>query len=319
MPRATRAGRPRLGPAVDSGLARWAARRSGESGRSATLPTCLVPTRAGRVRVHDTGHDTSVGTRDGTGHDDSCVVIVPDGPNVIEHYTEVIASLAVRRRVVCFDLPGFGFSVPGRRYDHSLDAGARAVLDVLDALDVSSATLSFSCANGFYALRVARIAPERVSRLVLSQTPSLVAMQEWVGRTVPRVIRVPVVGQVSGWILRHRAAAGWYRAALPSGADVEGFRRPAMLALNHGACFSLAGVVQGLGREEWSSLFGVDVPCTLIWGTGDRSHSRTDPATLLEAASHAEIVRFESGHFPDLEQPERFVAIAGGAATPGLV
>jgi pimeloyl-ACP methyl ester carboxylesterase len=98
------------------------------------------------------------------------VVFVPDGPNVIEHYAGLILALSERLRVVCFDMPGFGHSLP------RLEQGANTVLAVLDRLDIRSATLAFSCANGFYALRAARLAPGRVSSLFLSRTPSLDAM-----------------------------------------------------------------------------------------------------------------------------------------------
>ena len=77
-----------------------------------------------------------------------CVVFVPDGPNVIEHYEAVFALLSPRRRVVCFDMPDFGFSLPTPTYAHSLDQGANAVIGVLDALEIERATLAFSCANG---------------------------------------------------------------------------------------------------------------------------------------------------------------------------
>jgi pimeloyl-ACP methyl ester carboxylesterase len=262
------------------------------------LRTRYVETFAGLVRIRDSG-----------GHQRT-VVIVPDGPNIIEHYSDLFERLAESHRVVCFDMPGFGFSTPSARYDHSLDAGARAVLAVLDALRIDRATLAFNCANGFYALRLAQIAPNRVTRLVLSQTPSLSSMQDWVRRVIPSVIRMPAVGQVSAWLFRRRAASGWYRAALPRTTAVQPFEEPALRALSRGACFCLAGVVQGLAREQWSEFTGIATACTMIWGACDRSHAPTDCRTLLERVPHAEIVRFEDcGHFPDLEQPSRFAEI----------
>jgi pimeloyl-ACP methyl ester carboxylesterase len=286
-----------LGEFTDSVLTRLAARgRSGLHGE--VLPTRSADTPVGRVRVYDSGSGKP------------CVIVVPDGPNVIEHYEYLAGLLSQRLRVVCFDMPGFGFSFPRPSYGHSLDQGARAVLGVLDVLGIETATLAFSCANGFYALRAAQIAPKRISSLVLSQTPSLAAMRAWTDRVVPSPLRVPVIGQVAAWSLRKKSAHGWYKTALPGTTDAGPYQEKALHALSHGACFCLAGVVQGLAREHPASVIGVTTPCTMIWGPKDRSHRYTDPASLQECVPHAEILQFEDcGHFPDLEQPERFAEV----------
>ena len=282
---------------VDSLLSRFSAKqRTGTSG--GLLPTRTIDTAAGRVRAHDSGSAKP------------CVVFVPDGPNVIEHYDVLIGLLSKRLRVVCFDMPGFGYSFPQPSYGHSLDQGARVVLGVLDSLGIKKATLAFSCANGFYALRAARLAPERITHLVLSQTPSLTAMQAWTSHVIPRPLRVPLVGQVFAWLFRRKAAQGWYRMALPRTTAPEPFQEKALNALSGGACFCLAGVVQGLARESMASLSGVATPCTMIWGARDHSHKYTDPMSLHQLVPKAEIVHFEDcGHFPDIEQPERFAAL----------
>jgi pimeloyl-ACP methyl ester carboxylesterase len=282
-------------------LDRWLATRARKvARRRGAVPAGFqeVPTSAGRVRVADTG---------GLG---PVVVFVPDGPNVVEHYAGLIARLSPACRVVCFDMPGFGFSVPGAAYAHSLDQGAQVVLDVLDQLGIARVTLAFSCANGFYALRAARLAPERILGLVLSQTPSLKAMHAWTARVVPAPLKVPVLGQWLGWLFRRRAASGWYRIALPSGTDASGFRDVGLQALRCGACFSLAGVVQGLLREPANALGGIQAPCTVIWGRKDRSHRQTEPRSLLEIVPHAELIEFDQcGHFPDLENSGPYVRI----------
>lgn len=282
-------------------LDHWLAGLSFRRGSARQASMRFVPTSAGRVRVSDTG-----GAGAGT------VVVVPDGPNTVEHCARVVDLLSRRGvRVVCFDMPGFGLSVPGAAYTHALDAGARAVLEVLDGLGVERAVLAFSCANGFYALRAAQLAPGRVAGLMLSQTPSLADMQGWALRTVPKALRVPVLGQGLGWGLREKAASSWYGLALPRGADPAPMRETARRAFHCGACFSLAGVVQGLLREDPQAPLGSPcTPCTVLWGPQDRSHRRTDPASLLRHMPQARVVRFDDcGHFPDLEQAERFVGL----------
>lgn len=310
-----------IGAAVDSLLAhgsailrrrsrgRWLAGRNG-------WPTRGVMTSMGRIRVLDTVSASAVGPdrqgvircdhveRDEPEH---CVVLVPDGPNLIEHHERLIALLSSQVRVVCLEMPGFGHSLPGPSYRHSLDEGATVMLGVLDALGVGKVTLAVSCANGFYALRAARRSPERFASLVLAQTPSLAAMHNWTKRVVPRPLRIPVFGQVIAWLFRGRMAHAWYRSALPEGSDPEPWQRHARHALASGGCFCLAGVVQRLMAEKQESLAGVVTPVTIVWGTQDRSHRQTDPASGAQDLPQAEIVIFDrSGHFPDLEEPDRF-------------
>ncbi len=286
-----------LGSTVDSWLARYSARQR-KAAPGVALPTRDVETPVGPVRVYDSGSEKP------------CVVLVPDGPNVIEHYEHLISLLAPNLRVVCFDMPGFGHSVPRSSYGHSLDEGARAVIGVLDRLGIQRATLALSCANGFYALRAAQIAPERVSNLVLSQTPSIAAMRAWIGRNISSPLRVPVVGQVLAWTVRRKVAGGWYQVALPRTSEPGPFRDKALDALAKGACFCLAGIVQGLSREHDAALNDTMTPLVMIWGMKDRSHKHTDPTSLQACAPRAEILQFEDcGHFPDVEQPARFAAI----------
>ncbi len=286
-----------LSSLVDSLLTRLSAgQRKGATG--GVLSTCSIDTPVGLVRVYDSGPGNP------------CVVFVPDGPNVIEHYETLVGLLSQRLRVVCFDLPGFGYSFPQSSYGHSLDQGARAVLGVLDGLGIKQAALAFSCANGFYALRTAQLAPERITNLVLSQTPSLTAMHNWTNRVIPWPLRVPVVGQILAWLFRRKAAYGWYGIALPRTTALEPFQKTALDAISGGACFCLASVVQGLARGKAGSLTGVTTPCTMIWGAKDHSHKYTDPMSFCELVPEAEIVRFEDcGHFPDIEQPDRFAAL----------
>ncbi|QUP56580.1 alpha/beta fold hydrolase (plasmid) [Ralstonia syzygii] len=262
------------------------------------LPTFQVNTAVGAVRVYDSGSTKP------------CVVFVPDGPNVIEHDEVLIGLLVQRFRVVCFDMPGFGFSLPRPSYKHSLVQGANAVLGVLDGLGIRTAALAFSCANGFYALQTALMAPERITNLVLSQTPSLTAMHAWAYRTIPRPLRIPVIGQVAAWLFRRQAAHRWYGRALPRTTDAQCFRKTAHHALSSGGCFCLAGVVQGLIREKAEPLKAIETPCTIIWGTRDDSHRDTNPTSLREYIPQAEMIRFDDcGHFPDIEQPERYASV----------
>lgn len=287
-----------IGSVIDSYLARVA--RATALSRSAS-PARMLDTPVGPVRAIDTGGNAPA------------VLIVPDGPNVVEHYAALIGRLSGSVRVVCFDMPGFGFSPPSASYEHTLDHGADAVLGVLDALGLERATLAFSCANGFYALRTARRAPTRVTGLFLSQTPSLEAMHAWAARMIPLPVRVPAVGQLGVFLLRKQTARRWYDMALPRGVHAEtrrAFVEPALHALSCGSCFSLAGVSQGLLRGQQSDITAPGVPCTMLWGPKDRTHRHTRAESLLACVPDAQIETLAGvGHFPDLERQDRFAEL----------
>ena len=285
------------GARTDYLLTRLAARLGNKS--SATTARYLE-TAAGKIHVVDSA------TRDHAAAERPCIVLTPDGPNVVAHYAELIALLTPRFRVVCFDMPGFGLSLPAADYSHSLQQGAEVVLQALDQLGIASATLAFSCANGLYAVRAAQLAPPRIASLVLSQTPSLAAMRAWAYRMIPRPLRIPVAGQLISWLLRRKLAHLWYRSALPSHTCATAWQQLARQSFDAGGCFCLASVVQGLLRESLLAPLP-DLQCTLIWGEQDRSHRATLAASLLECLPRTNIVRFaDCGHFPDLEQPQRY-------------
>ena len=262
---------------------------------SAPAGARMLDTRAGMICVRDSGGAGPV------------LLMTPDGPNVTAHHEQVTALLAPHARVICFDMPGFGWSRPRMDYAHTLDQGAAAVLAVMDALDVREASLLFSCANGFYAIAAARAAPQRIRHLLLCQTPGLSAMPAWTKRNVPWPVQTPVLGQLLIRATRRKVAHGWYGAAEPDRERRAHFRAGADHALTHGACYCLAGVVQGLGRAVEAELTGVKTPATLLWGDADRSHKHTRAESMLELLPQAQITHLpECGHFPDLEQPQRY-------------
>lgn len=256
----------------------------------------LLSTQAGTLRILDTGGKKRP------------LMMVPDGPCVLEHYADLIDLLSPDFRVVCFDLPGFGFSYPAFDFDFSVSKMADTVVEVMDLLKISCAVLAFTCANGFIALHIAKHHPERVSHLTLGQTPSFQAMRQWDNQIIPRVLHVPYVGQLIMAGLTRKVAVGWYDRALPKGSGHKPhFAQQANQALKSGGCFCLASFVQGLSKVQDSEISGVSTPTLLIYGNKDLSHRHTNFSSLRDHVSSADIITFKGcGHFPDLECPQDY-------------
>ena len=92
-------------------------------------------------------------------------------------FLPTLAALADRFRVIAMDLPGFGDSDKpiGAAYDPRFFA--RAVVDLLDALELERAHLVGNSLGGRVALELGLREPERVRRLVLL-APSLAWRRE---------------------------------------------------------------------------------------------------------------------------------------------
>lgn len=238
------------------------------------------------------------------------VVLAADPPNVIEHHDHLIGLLAPRVRVVCFDLPAFGFSLPDRRFDFAPAHFAETVARFLERLGLAPYVLAFPCTAGLIALRLAATHPRLVSRLVIVQCASWAEQARWVrrvDRAAGGIIGAPVLGQLALAAGKRRNARAWYRAALPAGADSTPFVEPALAAFRRGACFCLASSFQAFARAEAPAATAVAQPALVLWGLADRTHHRTDRRALAPWLPDARWVEFErAGHFPDLEEPERF-------------
>lgn len=246
------------------------------------------------------------------------LVFLPAGPCSIEHYATLTTLLRDAFRVVIVELPGVGFSAPAPDYAHSLHDGGGAVSAVLQALSMPPATLVASSVNGFYALAATHAARARIDRLMLCQTPSLAAMQDWATRMVPPIMTLPVVGQLLNYNGRRRIATAWCRTAVADRMNRDAFARTARDVLRQGGCYCHAGVMQGMRScaiDDPLLTPPADLPVGAVWGQADRSHPRSAAATLHSLCPQAEMHPLEGvGHFPELEAPEAFATLLRAGA-----
>lgn len=264
-----------------------------------------LPQATIRVRVEGQGRPT--------------VVFIADPPNVVEHYDALFELLSTWTRVVCFEAPGFGFSIPKRAFTFTFQEYAQTVADLLIALRMEPYVLAFSCVSAYTALKVAADHPGVVSQLLLMQAPVWSEQVKW-SRRVDRkgLIATPYIGQAfmawqKRWVMQQ-----WYQAALPKTKPVAPFVEPSLKAFERGASFCLASLFQRWFSAKEPCFAPVIQPTLVLWGMSDRSHRHTNKKSILEYVPKATVVELEGvGHFPELEDPHRFREILGGFVAQG--
>ena len=258
-----------------------------------------LDTDYGKIRVFDTQTNLPV------------IINVPDGPNVIEHQLPLINSLAKDYRVVCFEYPGLGFSFPNKNYNYSFESGADLLLQVMDALNLNKVSLLFSCSNGYYAIKAGIKSSERFQHIFLSQTPSVAGITKWTEKSIPSMLKIPVIGQLTNALYARKLAGIWYKYSLPRDhPSRHEFTQIAKESIKDGGCFCLSSLVQGLAKDREQTLDLKGVPTTLVWGSLDFTHRKTDKESILDHITDCEIIEFEDcGHFPELERTKDYVRL----------
>lgn len=263
--------------------------------------TNYLGTDFGKIRFFDSGGKKPV------------IINVPDAPNNIEHHLNLFEELSKSYRVVCFEYPGVGFSFPNPKFDYSFKHGSDLIFQLMDILRIETASLLFSCSNGYYALHAAMQNGHKFDHIFISQTPSIESIVAWTKTTVPSILKMPIIGQVANKILIKKFSSVWYDIALPRDSVIkEDFKTTAHDLNKQGACFCLSSLVQGLQKEKDQILNLPETKVTLIWGARDYSHRNTDKASIKTHVNNCEIIEFPNcGHFPELEDTKKFVRLVG--------
>lgn len=249
------------------------------------------------------------------------IVFQTDPPVVIEHYDYLVQVLSKDYRVVVFETPGFGFSIPSIRLDYSYRTSVELTEQFIERLRVGAVTLVAPCVLGYSGIGVAERRPDLVNRLVLSQVPSWDEMLKWKAERDPKgLLSKPVLSQLLLKVLKTKRTPVWFEVALGKKELVKDFNKIAQLAYKHGATFNLASGFQQLliGKSPLPS--NIRAKTLFLWGDRDISHCHTCKHSSLMMVPTANVVHLpNAGHFPELEETdvvighlENFVHCLGG-------
>lgn len=251
--------------------------------------------------------------RDEGPRDDPRPIVLIHGTSASLHTWEGwAAALKGQRRVVSFDLPGFGLTGPFtgayRADDYRGDTLARFVIDLLDHLKLQRVVLGGSSLGGEVAWRVASLAPGRVESLVLVDASGYdVEPLEWpIGF---RLARTPVVSVLSEWFLLRGLVDQSVRSVYGDPARVT----PALvdryfeLTLREGNRHALRMRLQQLeAGKDLGRLSSLTAPTLLLWGGRDRLIPPAVAERFRRDIPGSRLVVFpELGHVPHEEDPQR--------------
>lgn len=217
-------------------------------------------------------------------------------------------ALQGRRRVISFDLPGFGLTGPRADGDYRGDADARFVLALLDKLGVARCVIGGNSLGGEVAWRVATLAPERVDRLVLVDAAGL----PFELGAVPlawRIAHVPLLNRLMEWVLpRPLVVQGLVQVyGDPTRITDELVDRYFEITLREGNRGALG---ERLRQRDWGGdaerVDSVRQPTLILWGAEDRLIPPAVGRDFQRRIAGSELVIFDGlGHVPHEEDPAR--------------
>lgn len=254
--------------------------------------------------------------RDEGPRNDPVPIVLVHGTSASLHTWEGwVRALKGQRRIITFDLPGFGLTGPfAGQYtpdDYAGDTYARFVIDLMDALKIDRAVLGGNSLGGEVAWRTATLAPQRVAALVLVDAagPAFTPLEVPIGF---RLARVPLLNRISEWALPRELVEQSVRSVYgrPERVTPELVDRYFQLTLREGNRRALrlrmSGLVMGEGAERIASIVQ---PTLILWGGQDRL---IPPATALQfkqqIAGSQLVVFNDLGHVPQEEDAARTVA-----------
>jgi pimeloyl-ACP methyl ester carboxylesterase len=270
-------------------------------GRWAPPPSVFVDVAGMKVHLRDEG------PRD----DPSPIVLIHGTGSYLHAWEGWVPSLKEQRRVITFDLPGFGLTGPSPDGDYSLEASVRFVVALLDKLGVAHGVLGGNSLGGAISWATAVLQPARVDKLILVDAGGYPAHSI----SIPlgfRIARIPEVNQMLSHTLPRFLIASGMRNVFgdPSKVTELMIDRAYELTLREG---NRQAMVARFNQPRRISLAvripEIKVPTLIIWGGRDRLVPPDDAERFHQDIAGSTVAIFDGlGHAPEEEDPVRTVA-----------
>ena len=250
--------------------------------------------------------------RDEGPRDDSVPIVLLHGTSSSLHtWDGWTDSLKGTRRVIRFDLPGFGLTGPAPDGDYRMEANIRFVTHVLDTLGARRVVLAGNSLGGWIAWRVAIVRPELVQRLILVDA----AGYPFESQSVPigfRLAQIPVLNKLVQRILPRSVVEGSVRNVFGDPARVipglvDRYYDMARREGNRAAL--VARFAQARADPDTAAIRTITQPTLILWGGRDQLIPPDNAARFGRDIRGSRVVMFDGlGHVPHEEDPAATLA-----------
>jgi pimeloyl-ACP methyl ester carboxylesterase len=209
---------------------------------------------------------------------------------------------------------GFGFSGKPGGGEYTIEAQARIIVGLLDALGIERATLVGSSYGGAVAAVCALDYAERVERLVLV---GAVSNDEIIQKPLLRLAATPIVGELLAPVLldarrfvknRLRTTYAAQNGYMLDNVRITAHQRPLRAAATHRAILRTLRGWRATRIEQEAAR--IRQPTLLVWGAHDRDVPLRYGERLHELIGHSRLFVFPNcGHLPQEERPREFVSV----------
>ena len=273
--------------------------------RWAPPPSQFIAVRGMQLHVRDEGP-----------RDDTVPIVLLHGTGASLHtWDGWTRELTRERRVIRFDLPGFGLTGPSPDGVYSIESYVDTVLALADTLGVQRFILAGNSLGGYVAWATAVLHPERVERLILVDA----AGYPFQSQSVPlafRIARTPLLNVLMRDVLPRSVVERSLRDVYgdPTKVTPDLVDRYFDLASRAG---NRAALVARFDQTKPGSLAErvpeIQVPTLILWGSKDRLIPLEFGERFARDIHGSRLVVFDSlGHVPHEEDPARTV----GAVLP---
>ncbi len=224
------------------------------------------------------------------------------------------AALRGQRRVIRFDLPGFGLTGPRADGNYSIAAYVHFVSATLDALGVQRFVLTGNSLGGEIAWATALALPQRVERLILIDAAGYPLDSANAPVSVPigfRLARLPWLAPLFRNILPRGVIDASLRNVYgdPSRVTPELVDLYWEMALRQGNRRALGQRMAMVTKVEPERIRQVQVPTLILWGGRDRLLPLEFGQRFARDIAGSRLLVFDAlGHVPQEEDPAATLA-----------
>lgn len=270
--------------------------------RWAPPPSVFIEVNGMNVHMRDEGR-----------RDDPTPIVLLHGTSSSLHtwdgWTQKIKE---KRRVIRFDLPGFGLTGPTPDNDYTIENYTRFVIAMLDTLGVKKCVLAGNSFGGSVSLSTVLAHPERIDKLILVDSSGY----KFKSASVPigfRIARIPVLNRLVANILPRRLIESSIKNVYgdPGKVTPELIDLYYDITVREGNRHALVERFKQTSLGELSPRIpDIKKPTLIIWGGLDR----LIPPDIAERFHHdisgSQLVLFNDlGHVPQEEDPAQTVAV----------